>query len=585
MRINNAQLKSFLVDSGLVTLRDLDEADKEAGKKSLDLGTVLLNQGKIKEDDLRRIEAYILGIPFVSLEGERIDYAVLSVIPEPIARNHNIIAFKRSASSIEVAMLDPHDLEAVEFIKKKTGLKILPRITDSASVKSALLQYQRSLQAEFGDIISQEAASVKKLDEVDETQESKEDDLKKLAEDLPIVRIVDTLLNHAILQAASDIHIEPYEKEVVIRYRIDGILHDAMVLPKNVAPGITARIKILSNLRLDEKRLPQDGRFKIESEGQKVSFRVSTLPAYYGEKVVMRLLPENVRGFTLEGLGFHGEGLEKIQEALRQTTGMLLATGPTGSGKTTTLYTMLEMLNTPQVNISTVEDPIEYQLPRITQTQVKSEIGLTFASGLRSLVRQDPDILMVGEIRDAETANLAVNAALTGHLVLSTLHTNSSAGAIPRLVDMGVLPFLLTSTVNVVIAQRLVRKLCKTRVEYKLTAGEIENIKKYADAERVLSALRDEKIIGKADSWKEIAFYKPKESKDCPDGYSGRIGIHEVMRVSRAIQSLILKGASSSEVEDQARREGMLTMIEDGIFKAAQGITTLEEVFRVSLSE
>ena len=298
------------------------------------------------------------------------------------------------------------------------------------------------------------------LARIDREDGKNESDLKKLAEDIPIVRIVDTLLRHAILQRASDIHIEPMEKEVLVRYRIDGILHDTMILPKNTAPGITARIKILSNLKIDEKRLPQDGRFKIETAEDKVSFRVSILPVYNGEKIVMRILLENSKGFNFETLGFLSGQIEDMHWAINRPTGMILVTGPTGSGKTTTLYTALDILNTPDVNISTIEDPIEYQIPRINQTQVKPDIGFSFANGLRSLVRQDPDIIMVGEIRDNETAGLAVNAALTGHLVLSTLHTNSAAGAVPRLLDMEVEPFLMASTVNVIIAQRLVRTLC-----------------------------------------------------------------------------------------------------------------------------
>ena len=313
----------------------------------------------------------------------------------------------------------------------------MPRLTDNDSVKHALLQYQKSLKAEFGDIIQKEIGSIKTVSEGNEDVSEK--DLKKMAEDIPVIRIVDTLLKHAIIQNASDIHIEPMEANVIVRYRIDGILHDAMTLPKNASKSIVARIKVLSNLKLDEKRLPQDGRFKIELNGEKVSFRVSTLPTYYGEKTVMRLLRENVSGLTLEALGFHGEALERIQGATKSTTGLILTTGPTGSGKTTTLYTVLDILNTPDVNISTVEDPIEYQMKRINQTQVKPDIGFTFSKGLRALVRQDPDVIMVGEIRDKETVSLAINAALTGHKVLSTLHTNSAAGAIPRLL-FGLVP-------------------------------------------------------------------------------------------------------------------------------------------------
>jgi type IV pilus assembly protein PilB len=402
-----------------------------------------------------------------------------------------------------------------------------------------------------------------------------------LAEDLPVVRIVDTLLSHAIIQKASDIHIEPYEQDLVIRYRIDGILHDAMILPKNVAAGIIARIKVLSNLRLDEKRLPQDGRFKIDTAGRNVSFRVSLLPVYFGEKVVMRLLPDNVKGFTLEESGFHGLGLERLHAAMRQAVGMILVTGPTGSGKSTTLYTMLQILNTPDVNISTIEDPIEYQMPRINQTQVKPEIGLTFGAGLRSLVRQDPDIIMVGEIRDKETAQLAINAALTGHLVLSTLHTNSAAGTIPRLLDMGAEAFLLVSTINVVIAQRLVRKLCPTRETYTLSDTELKKLGQAVDLDHVLERLREEKVVGPKDTWKQIKFYKAKPSSESPDGYAGRIGIHEILTMTPTIKELVMKGAIAADIEKQAQSEGMLTMIEDGIFKAVQGVTTVEEVLRV----
>ncbi|MFQ5754091.1 MAG: GspE/PulE family protein, partial [bacterium] len=433
MHIQTKQLKDFILDSGLISAADFEKAEKEftekgEGKTGEDLGKMLVSRGLITEDDLRRMQAYVLGIPFVNLKGKKIDFEVLSLIPEPIARNNNIIAFKKSDNGLEVAMLDTDDLAAIDFVKKKVKLKILPRLTDNASIKEVLLQYQKTLKAEFGDIIKRESETLKNIPGKKGEKKESEGELKKLAEDLPVMRIVDSLLRHAIIQNASDIHIEPMEKEVLIRYRIDGILHDAMKLPKSAASSISARIKVLSKLKLDEKRLPQDGRFKVEVNNEKVSLRVSILPTYFGEKTVMRLLKENISGFSLEGLGFHGEGLERIHAATKLRTGMILTTGPTGSGKTTTLYTVLDILNTPDVNISTIEDPVEYQMPRINQTQVKPSIGFTFASGLRSLVRQDPDIIMVGEIRDEETASLAINAALTGHLVFSTLHTNSSAG-------------------------------------------------------------------------------------------------------------------------------------------------------------
>jgi len=581
MQINQKQLNKFIKDSGLVSVGEIEAAEKKSLKNKMTIGEVLVNEGKISEDDLSRIQAYVLGIPFVDLKEKKLDFSVLSLIPEPIARNHNVVAFKKSGGTLEVAMLDTDDLGAIEFVRKTVNLKIVPRLTDKASIKNALLQYQKSLKEEFGDIIQKEAGSLSIVHETD-NEDVSEKKLKELAEDLPIIKIVDTLLNHAILQNASDIHIETQENAVLVRYRIDGILRDAMTLPKNAGPGIVARIKVLARLKLDEKRLPQDGRFRIDSKGQKVSFRVSTLPTHFGEKTVMRLLKDSVDGLTLEeGLGFHGEGLERIHWATKQKTGLILATGPTGSGKTTSLYTILDILNTPDVNISTIEDPIEYQIPRINQTQVKPKIGFTFASGLRSLVRQDPDILMVGEIRDAETAGLAVNAALTGHLVLSTIHTNSSSGAIPRLIDMGVEPFLLVSTFKIVIAQRLVRNLCSSKEKYFLSSNEIESLSKTIDMDRVLEELKKEKIIKDKDVWKKIPFYKPKSTPSCESGYSGRIGIHEVLKISPTIKEMILSGSSDFKIEEQAKKEGMLTMIEDGLFKAVQGVTSLDEVLRV----
>ena len=581
MHIEESQLQSFILDFGLVSKADFEKAKKTAEEKHTSIGTVLVTDGKISADDLRRTQAYILGIPFVSLEGQRIDFEILSLIPEPIARNHNIIAFKKTADTLEVAMLDTEDLTAIDFIKKTVHLRILPRLTDDESIKSALLQYQKSLKAEFGDIIQKETMSLKTISEEADTDNVDESSLKKLAEDVPVVRIVDTLLKHAIIQNASDIHIEPMESQLVVRYRIDGLLHDAMTLPKNIAPSITARVKVLCGMKLDEKRLPQDGRFKIDLNSEKVSFRVSTLPIYFGEKVVMRLLRESTSGFSLEAMGLHGMALERIHEATTLATGMILTTGPTGSGKTTTLYTILDILNTPDVNISTIEDPVEYQMKRVNQTQVKPEIGFTFATGLRTLVRQDPDIIMVGEIRDNETASLAINAALTGHLVLSTLHTNSAAGAIPRLIDMKCEPFLLVSTLAVVIGQRLVRRLSDKKEKYFLTEAEITALKKKIDLDRVLSSLKQEKIIGPNETWKTVPLYRPKESGSSEDGYGGRIGIYETFKVSPAIKDLIIKGATVQTIEEQAKKEGMMTMIEDGIFKVAQGLTTIEEVLRV----
>lgn len=583
MRIETKQLKDFLIDSGLVTRSEFEdiEEDIKQGKQKDSVEKVLVSLGKISEDDLRRARAYVYGIPFVDLKNQKIDFAVLSLIPEPVARKNNIIAFRKNIDSLEVAMLDTDDLSSIEFMKKKVGLRILPRLTDTESIKSAILQYQKSLKAEFGDLIERDVLALKTMETSSDKALSTEDSLKKIAEDLPVVRIVETLLKHAVLQNASDVHIECMENDLLVRYRIDGILHDAMVLPKIASTSITARIKVLSNLKLDEKRLPQDGRFNIEINGEKVSFRVSIIPTYFGEKTVMRILRENFGAYTLESMGFHGINLERIHEAMKRANGMILTTGPTGSGKTTTLYTVLELLNSPNVNIATIEDPIEYQMMRVNQTQVKPDIGFTFSNGLRSLVRQDPDIIMVGEIRDNETASLAVNAALTGHLVLSTLHTNSAAGTIPRLIDMKIEPFLLVSTINVVMAQRLVRKLSKEKSKYILSKSELVSLEKILDMDRVLQALKDENIVSKDDDWSKINFYKAVPSAESKDGFSGRIGIHEVMQMTPTIRDLIMKGATSQEIEKQSRKEGMMTMIEDGIFKCATGLTTIEEVLRV----
>jgi type IV pilus assembly protein PilB len=580
MFVQDDQLKLFVVDAGLVSKIDVSDAEKKSREKKMPLGDMLIKLGKITDDDLRKIQAHILGIPFVDLKNEKIDFQTLSLIPEPIARTHNIISFKKTSDTLEVAMLDTDDLSAIEFIKKKVGLKISARLTDSESIKKALLQYQKSLKAEFGDLIKQETSTLKTLSE-ELGEPSSDEDLKKLAEDLPVIRIVDALLRHAILQGASDIHIEPQETELIVRYRIDGLLHDAMVLPKNAETSIVARIKVLSNLRLDEKRLPQDGRFKVELNSEKVSFRVSILPIYYGEKVVMRILREGGGGYNLESLGFHGEALERIHSATNLATGMILATGPTGSGKSTTLYSILEILNQPDVNISTVEDPVEYQMPRVNQTQVRPEIGFTFSMGLRTLVRQDPDIIMVGEIRDGETASLATNAALTGHLVLSTLHTNSASGTIPRLLDMKIEPFILVSTLSVVIGQRLVRNVYKPKDKRALTKGEIESLGKLVDMDRMIELLRTEKIIGPKDTWADVRVPVPAPSPESESGYKGRTGIHEVLKMSPTIRELIMKGATAGEIEKQAQKEGMMTMIEDGVFMVASGKTTIEEVLRV----
>lgn len=581
MKVEKKQLKAFLLDAGLLTKEQFKEVQKIAKESRQNIEDVLIVNNFISQEDLSRLKAYILGIPFVDLAKLVASSEVLEIIPEPIARSNNIVAFRKKKKCLEVAMLDPEDLQTIDFIKRKSDLKILPRLTTPEGIKNILSQYRKTLKAEFKELIRKEAKTIKPIFLEKKFKQKEGQSLKKVAQEMPVIRIVETLLQHAVLDRASDIHIEPSEKEVVVRYRIDGILRDAMTLPKQIAPGIVARIKVLADLKLDEHRLPQDGRFKFETSGDKFSVRVSILPVLNGEKIVMRLLAEGAKGYSLEELGLRGNALECIEAAVKKPTGLILITGPTGSGKTTTLYSILEILNVPEVNISTIEDPIEYRIPRINQTQVRPKIGLSFSNGLRSLLRQDPDIIMVGEIRDSETASLAINAALTGHLVLSTLHTNSAAGAIPRLIDMKVEPFLIASTLKLVLAQRLVRKLCREKEEYKISGKRIKELSKYSDPNDILRALEEDKIIESGQKFSNIEFYHHKKSKTCPKGYKGRFGIFEVLSVTESIKRLISRGVFSSQIQERAIKEGMRTMAEDGFVKAAQGTTSIEEILRV----
>lgn len=572
------QLKMFLLDSNILPKEQIEEAAKLAKEAEKDLGAVLLEKDWVKEAELQRMYAYILGIPFVDLSKEAIPIDILQIVPELIAKKYNIVSFQKSGADLKVAMLNPEDLQTIDFIKKKTGLKIVPCLTTTESIHAALRQYEKSLKAEFGDILT---------DGVQKDQE-KEENLEAVAAGLPIIRIVDTLLKHAILESASDIHIEPEEKEVHVRYRIDGVLHEAMTLPHDSAAGIVARIKVLSNLKLDEHRLPQDGRFKIEKDDYKIAFRVSILPVFDGEKIVMRLLDESSKGLTLEKMGLHPHALEIVQREINKPNGMILVTGPTGSGKTTTLYTIMDILNTSEVNISTVEDPVEYRMPRVNQTQINPKIGMTFAAALRSLLRQDPDILMVGEIRDQETLEIAMHAAMTGHLVLSTLHTNSAAAALPRMLDMGAEPFLIASTTNVIIAQRLIRRLCvECRQPYKLEKKEIESLAKSYDIVEILAFLQKDpeakKYLKDAKTWEEVEFFKPVGCDQCGgEGYRGRNGIYEVLEMDTDIRKLVTQSATSEQVEMKAKENGMFTMVTDGFMKIIQGMTSLEEVMRVT---
>ncbi len=545
---------------------------EEAEKSDTPLLEMLLAKNLVDENKLFTKAGEILNVPFVSLKGRDIRRDILDLIPSPVANANSVIAFDKNEKEIFLAMTDPTDLQTAEFIRRKTGLEPKIHITTFSDLKDALHRYHAGLAEEMK--IIQE----KKGDE-------ESGDLKKAAEELPIINIVSSILEHAVYEGASDIHIEPNEKELAIRYRIDGILKLVMNLPKNFQSGIVARIKILANLKIDEHMVPQDGRFKIQTQNDKMAFRVSIIPVYDGEKIVMRLLPEGAKPLTLDQLGFLPSVKKVVENAIKKPNGMILVTGPTGSGKTTTLYSVLGILNQPGVNISTIEDPIEYRIQGINQSQINPKVGFSFATGLRAFLRQDPNIIMVGEIRDQETAEIAVHAAMTGHLVLSTLHTNDAPTTIPRLTDMGVPPFLVSYTTNIVMAQRLVRKTCQyCKKEYKLDRASIDALLKAFDAERITAILKENKLLQEGEkNLEEMVFYKGEGCTRCNNsGYKGRIGIYEVLEVNQEIIHKINEHADANTLKDTARKNGMITMSEDGLIKAKMGITTISEILRVT---
>lgn len=570
----NEQLSQILIDQKILDRKNLESYSRKAKELRLSLFDYIESKKTISELQLFEGVAAYFGIPFIDLRNTVIRKDVLILIPEAIAHAHHIIAFDKTQSELKIAALNPKDLEIFNFLRKKTNLEVQVYITTPSALAEALKSYHLGLKAEFGNLQKEKEKA---------SEEGK--DLKELAQDLPVIRIVDTLLEYAIFENASDIHIEPEEKEVNIRYRVDGVLKNVMTLPKSVHAGIVARVKILSNLKLDEHRLPQDGRFKIYTHEYRVSFRVSIIPAFDGEKVVMRLLNEKSQLLTLEQLGLQPSPYEIVKKNIDKPHGMILVTGPTGSGKTTTLYTILNILNTSEVNIITIEDPIEYRMQHINQSQVNPKIGYTFATGLRAFLRQDPDIIMVGEIRDTETAEIAVHAAMTGHLVLSTLHTNDAVTTLPRLTDMGVPSFLIATTTNLIIAQRLVRKICSRCIHsYTLDKKGVTELDKIVNVKLVMKTLEREKIISlEKQSMESLLFYRGKGCKECNfEGYKGRIGIYEVLEVNEDVSKMIIRKANADELKVAAKGQNMITMLEDGFMKAKQGVTTIEEVLRVT---
>ena len=583
MAFDTAQLKKALIGKKLLTADKWAELLDESKKKQESVEDLILDKKIVDEEKLTQLAASFYEVEYADIKtGGQIPKDVLLLVPEPIARRHKVVAFARDKEKLSLGMADPDDLETRDAIKKKTDLKIVPFLISKSSLEWGLKQYHTSLEAEFAKIVSKQEVEQPSKASPSETVTEK---LKEMAEEIPFVRVVDTLLEYAIFEKASDIHIEPQEKEVMVRYRIDGVLHDVMTLPKVIQPALIARIKVISNLKIDEHRLPQDGRFKVQKDDYNISLRVSTIPVFDGEKVVMRLLDESAKALTLEELGFIHRNYEVIVRNIKKPHGALLVTGPTGSGKSTTLYTVLSLLNTKSVNISTIEDPIEYRIPGINQMQVNPKIGLTFAMGLRALLRQDPNVIMIGEIRDSETAEEAVHAALTGHVVLSTIHTNNAAGALPRLLDIGVEPYLIASTLNAIVGQRLTRQICPDcRAEYKIDADLEANLKKEYNLEHLLMVLKREQFIPeKTKAVTELTFFKGRGCDKCGHtGYRGRKGIFEVLEVTLDIQELIMKRAPTSQIQDKAIEQGMIMMWQDGFIKALQGQTTIDEVIRVS---
>lgn len=590
MQLSDVALRSLV--KGTLDDTAITDLQTEANKHKKPLQQLVLERKLISAKDLTKLYAESIGVGYQELSGVKIDAEVLNSIPEHIARQYKAVLFAKTAAGYaRIAMSDPGDLPAVDALEKLLGKDVEIYMASDNDINKVLDQYKGNLDSEITKIIP----------ETPDSENGEQVSAEEVAEDSPIAKTVNLLIEYAIKDGASDIHLEPREQMVQIRYRIDGVLREANTLPRNLMLALVSRIKIMANLKIDEHRKPQDGRFKIHSPSGSIALRVSTLPVMDGEKVVMRLLDESARALTLEELGFNPTALARMNRAMHQPHGMILVTGPTGAGKSTTLYSTLSTLNSPKVNISTVEDPVEYRMHGVNQTQVNPKAGMSFASGLRALLRQDPNIIMVGEIRDSETADLAIQAALTGHLVLSTLHTNNAATTLPRLLDMGAEPFLIASTVRVVIGQRLVRRLCrKCRKPHQPTGEEIKRIQTDFHIDRALDHLNEnlsqyrtatvqDKKNGSTDMPKvldmnRLTLYKPGEGCDACDGvgYKGRLGIYEVLEVNEKISKLIVSNGTSDDIQLVAIDEGMITMQLDGFLKCIGGETTIEEILRVT---
>lgn len=588
------QVEDKLVEDNVLTRADLAELRKQSKDTNTPLFGLLVTSGKVTNEQLTKTIAHVSKIPYVNLLEARIEPKVLEMLPQDIAERYMAVPLGEMQHRLVVAMLDADNVQAVDFLSNRISRPLKVYAASEEGIRQVLHQYSAQLSDNLVNEIGNMGNDLKVDTAVQDEQKAQKaaENITTIVQDSPISKALSTILEYAAKNRASDIHIEPLKESLKIRCRIDGILREIMTLPKSTEPPLVSRIKILSNLKIDEHRIPQDGEFTVSVAGKDIDLRISVSPVIWGEQVVIRLLDKSGTSLQLEEMGYHGRSLRTIRAGLERTNGMILTSGPTGSGKSTSLYALLQEVKSDGVNIVTLEDPVEYKMDGINQIQVNADVGLTFSSGLRSILRQDPDIVMVGEIRDKETAELAVQASLTGHLVFSTLHTNSAAGILPRLLDMGIEPFLIASTVHVVIGQRLVRRIGKNNEQYQSSAVETAAIKATLgnflpkDAEHMAEVAADlgyESLPLAGDT--AYTLTKGKDSPGSPGGYKGRMGLYEVFEVSEAVQQLILKRATSSEIQAQAESEGMVTMRADGFLKTLAGQTTVQEVNRVASAD
>ena len=572
------KLIELLVNEGLIEKSVIDDALKRASESGKPLFSLLSEDGLLDNELLVHGVAQVSGVPYVNLSNSVISQDILSLLPSDVAERFMAVPLAEVQNRLAVAMIDANNVQAVDYLSNRIQRPIKVFMASEESVRHVLDQYKTDLSSVN---VAAQASQEESLSEAG--------NIKTIVQDSPISRALSTILEYAVKSHASDVHIEPLEKALKIRCRVDGVLREIMQLPKSIEPALVSRIKILSNLKIDEHRIPQDGQFAVNVAGKEVDLRIAISPVVWGEQVVIRLLDKSGSSFNLEDMGYAGRALRTIRKGIKRPNGMILTSGPTGSGKSTSLYALIKEIKDDAVNIVTLEDPVEYKMDGVNQIQVNAEVGLTFASGLRSILRQDPDIVMVGEIRDNETANLAIQAALTGHLVFSTLHTNSAAGVLPRLLDMGIEPFLIASTVNTIIGQRLVRRVARRRDIYQSSPLETQAIREAVGG--LLPQTREQVAQYAQDLGYEslplatqasFALAKGKDTPQTPRGYAGRAGLYEVMDITEEIQNLIVKRATSAEIQRMAIQQGMITMRQDGYLKALNGITTIEEVNRVA---